>query len=79
MHLVEQGDDDTGAGSTNGVAQSDGAAVDVDLAHVEVQLTGHSDGLSSESLVGLDQVDVLDGHAGLSHSVRGKPPRGRRP
>ena len=71
MHLVEQGDDDTSAGSTNGMAQSDGAAVDVDLAHVEVQLAGHSDGLSGERLVGLHQVDVLDGHASLSHSGTG--------
>ena len=53
------------------MAQSDGAAVDVDLAHVEVQLAGHSDGLSSESLVSLDQIDVLDGHASLSHSSAG--------
>ena len=43
LHLVQQGDDDTSAGSAHGVAQSDGAAVDVDLAHVEVQLAGHED------------------------------------
>ena len=60
LHLVQQGDDDTSAGSADGVADGDGAAVDVNLAHVEVQLASNSDGLSSESLVSLDQVDVLD-------------------
>ena len=49
----------------------DAAAVDVDLAHVEAQLTGNSDGLSGEGLVGLHQVDVVDGHAGLGHGVAG--------
>ena len=68
---MQQGDDDTSAGSAHGVAQRDGAAVDVDLAHVEVQLTGHSDGLSGKGLVGLDQVDVVDGQAGLGHSGTG--------
>ena len=57
-HLVEQGDDDAGAGAADGVTQGDGAAVDVDLAHVEVQLTGDGDGLGGKGLVGLDEVDV---------------------
>ena len=30
-HLVEQGDNDPGAGAADGVADGDGAAVDVDL------------------------------------------------
>ena len=71
LHLVQQGDDDTSAGSAHGVAQSDGAAVDVDLAHVKVQLAGHGDGLGGKGLVGLDQVDVVDGDAGLLHGVAG--------
>ena len=37
----------------------------------KLQLTSHSDGLSSESLVGLDQVHVLDGQASLGHSLTG--------
>ena len=53
------------------MAQSDGAAVDVDLAHVKVQLAGHGDGLGGKGLVGLDQVDVVDGDAGLLHGVAG--------
>ena len=71
LHLVQQGDDDTGTGSAHGVTQGDRAAVDVDLVNVEVQLAGHSDGLGSERLVGLDQVDVVDGDAGLGHSLTG--------
>ena len=53
------------------MAQGDGAAVDVDLAHIEAQLTGHGDGLGSESLVGLHQVHVLDLQAGLLHGLTG--------
>ena len=36
-----------------------------------MQLTGHGDGLSGKGLVGLDQVDVVDGQAGLGHSGTG--------
>ena len=49
--LVQQGDDDTSAGSADGVADGDGAAVYVDLIHVEAQLPGHGDGLSGKGLV----------------------------
>ena len=57
--------------AADGVADGDGAAVDVDLAHVEAQLTGHGDGLGGEGLVGLDEVDIVDGHAGLGHGLTG--------
>ncbi len=53
------------------MAQRDGAAVDVDLAHVKLQLARHGDGLGGESLVGLDQINVLDGNAGLFHGLTG--------
>ena len=66
-HFVQQGDDDTSAGSADGVADGDRAAVDVDLAHVEAELTGNSDGLGREGFVGLDEVDIVDGQAGLLH------------
>ena len=68
---MEQGDDDAGAGAADGVADGDGAAVDVELAQVEAQLTAHGHGLSGKGLVGLDEVDVVDGHAGLGHGVPG--------
>ena len=70
-HFVQQGDDDTSTGSADGVADGDRAAVDVDLAHVEVQLTGNRDGLGREGFVGLDEVDILDGQAGLLHGLTG--------
>ena len=70
-HLVEQGDDDTGAGAAHRVADGDGAAVDVDLGHVEFQLTGNRDGLGGKGLVGLDEVHILDGQAGLLHGLAG--------
>ena len=68
---MQEGDDDAGAGSADGVTDGDGAAVDVDLAHVEVQLTRDGDGLRGEGFVGLDEVDVVDGHAGLGHGLTG--------
>ena len=68
---MQQGDDNTGAGSTDRVTQGDSAAVDVDLAHVEVQLACHSDGLCGERLICLDQIDVIDGQAGLCQSGTG--------
>ena len=36
-----------------------------------MQLAGHGDGLGGKGLVGLDQVDVIDGDAGLLHGVAG--------
>ena len=71
LHGVQQGDEDTGTGSTNGMAQSDSAAVDVQLLLVEVQSLANSHRLSSESLVGLDQIHVVDGQAGLGHDLLG--------
>ena len=68
---MQQGDDDTSAGSADGVADGDRAAVDVDLAHVEAELTGNSDGLGREGFVGLDEVDIVDGQAGLLHGLTG--------
>ena len=37
LHGVQQGDEDTGTGSADGMAQRNSAAVDVQLALVEVQ------------------------------------------
>ena len=35
------------------------------------QLTGNSDGLGREGFVGLDEVDIVDGQAGLLHGLTG--------
>ena len=53
------------------MADGNRAAVDVDLAHVEAELTGNSDGLGREGFVGLDEVDIVDGQAGLLHGLTG--------
>ena len=68
-HLMEQGDDDAGAGAADRVADGDGAAVDIDLLHVEAQLAGHGDGLGGKGLVGLHQINVLDLKARLAHGL----------
>ena len=36
-----------------------------------MQLTGNSDGLGREGFVGLDEVDIVDGQAGLLHGLTG--------
>ena len=68
---MQQGDDDTSAGAAHGVTDGDGAAVHVDLGHIKLQLAGNCDGLGGKRLVGLDQVQILDGQAGLGHSLAG--------
>ena len=68
---MQQRDDDAGAGGADGVTDGDRAAVDVDLAHVEAELAGDRDGLRGEGFVGLDEVDILNAHAGLGHRLTG--------
>ena len=53
------------------MAQRDGSAVDVDLRHVEAQLPAHRDGLGGKRLVGLNEVNVVDGHASFRHGLAG--------
>ena len=53
------------------MAQSDSAAVDVQLLLVEVQSLADCNRLCSESLVGLDQIHVVDSQAGLCHNLLG--------
>ena len=45
----------------------------------KLQLTRDGDGLRGEGLVGLNEVDVVDGHAGLGHGLTGGGQRARRP
>ena len=71
LHRVQQGDQDTSAGSADRVAQSNCAAVDVHLAHIKVQSLADSHRLSSKCLVGLDQIHVSNSQAGLSHDLLG--------
>ncbi len=47
------------------------AAVDVQLALVEVQSLADGNRLRGKGLVGLDQIHVVDGQAGLGHDLLG--------
>ena len=53
------------------MAQSDGTAVDVHLAHIEVQSLADSHRLCSKCLVGLNQVHISNGQASLCHDLLG--------
>ena len=71
LHGIQQGDQDTSTGSADRVAQSNCAAIDVHLAHIEVQSLADSHRLSCKCLVGLDQIHVSNGQAGLGHDLLG--------
>src|SRR5581483_2413705 len=58
LHLVQEGDEDTGAAGADRVAEGDGAAVDVDLLGVEAKLTHHGHALRRERLVRLHQIKL---------------------
>ena len=53
------------------MAQSDCAAVDVDLVHIKVQSLADGHRLCCEGLVCLDQVHIGNGQAGLCHDLLG--------
>ena len=59
--LVEQGGQHAGAGCADGMAERDGAAIDVDAVPVEPQGVAIGQDLGSERLVDLDQVEVVEG------------------
>ena len=64
LEAVEQRGHDAGAGHAERVAEGDGAAVDVQLVVADAELAGGGHHLGGERLVDLDEVDVIDGHAG---------------
>ena len=68
---MEQGGGDTAACCTDRVTQSDCTAVDVDLIHVEAELTVNRSSLRSKRLVGLDQVEVSNGQTSALQSLTG--------
>src|SRR4029453_16653507 len=83
--LGQELDGELGAGGAHGVAEGDGAAVDVDLVEVEAQLAEDGQGLGGEPLVELDQVNVVqaepgqlqhlgDGHGGADAHDVGRDP-----
>jgi hypothetical protein len=76
LQLVEQGADEDRAGGADRVAEGHGAAVDVDLVAVELQVADELLGHHREGLVDLPQVDVVDGQAGLGQHLAGGGHRG---
>ena len=60
-----------------GVAERHGAAVDVDLLAVELEVADELLGHDREGLVDLEQVDVVQRQAGLGQHLRGRPAPGR--
>jgi NAD(P)H-dependent flavin oxidoreductase YrpB (nitropropane dioxygenase family) len=71
LELVEQGGHETHTGgAAQRMAEGDGAAVDVDLL-VALPSRASTPGRRGEGLVALEEVDVVDRHAGLLEGVRG--------
>src|SRR3954447_24037137 len=69
LELVDQRAEDHRAGGAQRVAHRDGAAVDVDLLVVQVEVAHEAHGDRGERLVDLEQVDVVDGQAGLGQRL----------
>src|SRR5437764_1211726 len=64
LQRVDERRRDPRTGHAEGVADGDGAAVDIELVAewVDADLARRRDDLGGERLVDLDQVDVVDGH-----------------
>src|SRR5215211_5991751 len=71
LELMDHGADDAGAGHADGVAEGDGAAVDVGPVPVELQLAVTGQDLGRERLVDLDHVDLGEGPAELGQQLLG--------
>lgn len=65
LHLGEQSGDLASTSGTQGMTHSDGTSEGVDLVDVQVKVLNAHDGLGSESLVELEDIDILDLDAGL--------------
>ena len=66
---MKQRHQNTAAAGSNGMSQSDGSAVHVQLIHVDAQFLANSHGLSGKRLIRLDQIEVINGHSGLCHNL----------
>ena len=75
LELVEGGGDQAGAGGADGVAERDGAAVDVDEVQVDVVLAGPGEHHRRERLVDLEEVEVGDRLAGAVEHPLGRRDR----
>ena len=68
LHLVEQGDEDAGAAGSDGMADGDGSAVDVDAVEGEAELFGDAEGLDAEGFVEFEEFDVVEGPVGAGEN-----------
>ena len=66
---MQQGNQNTAAGSAYGVTQSDSAAIDIQLGGIEFQIMADSQGLRGKGLVGLDEVHISNLHIQLLHQL----------
>ena len=66
---MEERDEDPGAAGADRVAQGNGAAEDVHLLRIQLQLAHDGEALGGEGLVELEDVDVLDLHAGAGQHL----------
>src|SRR3954470_23609591 len=55
---------DAGAGRTQGVAERNRAAVEINLARIDLQVSHAGQRLRGEGLVQFDHIDVVDGEPG---------------
>src|SRR5918912_3332949 len=60
VHLVEEGGGDAHTRAADGVAERDGAAVNVEARGVEPKLAVAGDDLRGEGLVKLDEVNLVE-------------------
>ena len=63
--FVQCGGHQSGSGTSHGMSEGDGAAVDVDRVHVGVVHAGPGQDDGGECLVDLEQVQIADLHSGL--------------
>src|SRR5215468_6331839 len=77
LHFVQQRHQHAGAGSADGMADRDRAAIDIDLAGVPAEILVDGASLRRKGLVGLDQIEVADIPAGLLQRGAGSRDRAR--
>ena len=73
---MDEGNDDTGAGVTDGMTQGDSAAVDVDLGSWDVENLLGDVNDNGECLINLEQGDIVDGQASFLQSLGDGDSRG---
>src|SRR5665647_2832771 len=58
-HLVQQGGGELGAGTAERMAESDGAAIDIDPGRIEPESAHAGEGLGGKGFIELDEADLL--------------------